>query len=87
MRIRNVHLASRRLATSDGKVEFDQDGVAEVSDETGGLLIELPHYECADEPDLGSMNVPQLRKYARDNDIDLGDATKKADILSAIQSD
>lgn len=42
----------------------------------------------ADEeaPDLESMNTAQLRKLARDRNIDLGDATKKADIISAIES-
>lgn len=34
---------------------------------------------------LESMNVPQLRKYAKENGIDLGDARKKADILRVIR--
>lgn len=29
--------------------------------------------------------MPQLRKYAKDKGIDLGDAEKKADILAAVE--
>ncbi|WP_159840209.1 hypothetical protein [Nocardia sp. CY41] len=48
----------------------------------------------ADEPDAEpelegepseSWTVAQLQAFAKSNDIDLGDATKKADILAAIQ--
>ena len=37
------------------------------------------------EIDLFSMTVKELRQYADDNEIDLEDATTKADIISAIQ--
>ena len=33
---------------------------------------------------LDSMTVAELRSYAADNEIDLGDATRKADILEVI---
>ncbi len=39
--------------------------------------------EPAGEPSE-SWTVPQLRAYAQDKGIDLGEATKKADILAAI---
>ena len=35
--------------------------------------------------DLNKMSLDQLHDYAADNEIDLGDATKKADIIAAIQ--
>lgn len=35
---------------------------------------------------LEKMNVAQLKKYAKDNDIDLGDATKKEEILAVIEA-
>lgn len=35
--------------------------------------------------DLNTMTVDQLHGYAEENEIDLGDATKKADIIAAIQ--
>jgi hypothetical protein len=37
------------------------------------------------EIDLFSMTVKELKQYADDNEIDLEDATTKADIISAIQ--
>lgn len=36
--------------------------------------------------DLSTLTVPQLREYAAENGIELGDASKKADILAAIQA-
>lgn len=34
--------------------------------------------------ELGDMTVAQLKSYAADNGLDVGDATKKADLLTAI---
>lgn len=36
------------------------------------------------EPDFGSMTIAELKEYAQDNDIDLGGATLKADIIKVI---
>lgn len=38
------------------------------------------------EPGLSGMTVQQLREYASVNQIDLGNATKKADIVAAIEA-
>lgn len=35
---------------------------------------------------LADRKVSELRQYAADNDIDLGDATKKADVLAVIEA-
>jgi hypothetical protein len=37
------------------------------------------------EDELSDMKIPELREYATEYSIDLGDATKKADILDAIR--
>ena len=37
-----------------------------------------------DEEEIRKMNVPQLKKYAKDNGIDLGDASKKDEIIKII---
>lgn len=37
------------------------------------------------ETNLSKMTVDELKAFAEANDIDFGDATKKADILSAIE--
>ncbi|MDF2722106.1 MAG: hypothetical protein K0Q59_1781 [Paenibacillus sp.] len=50
------------------------------------------HVDVVEEDDpekpveLDDMTVPQLREYANTNNIDLGGATKKPDILSAIRA-
>ena len=40
----------------------------------------------ASEPDLESLTIAQLRELADANGIDLGDATRKADIIAVIQA-
>lgn len=35
---------------------------------------------------IDEMTVPELKKYAKDNDIDLGEAKKQKDILEVIQA-
>lgn len=42
--------------------------------------------DSVSEDELSKMNVPQLKKYAKDNGIDLGDASKKDEILEVILS-
>lgn len=37
------------------------------------------------ETDISKMTVDELKAFAEANEIDLGDATKKADLLSAIE--
>jgi len=39
----------------------------------------------AEGEDLNKMTVPELKEHAEANSIDLGDATKKADIIKAIK--
>ncbi|WP_185999959.1 hypothetical protein ACLIMP_22280 [Novosphingobium aerophilum] len=38
-----------------------------------------------DAPDISKMTVPELKVFAETNGIDLGEATKKDDILAAIE--
>lgn len=42
--------------------------------------------EATEVADLSSMTVAELRAYAETNDIDLAGATRKADILAAVQA-
>ena len=52
------------------------------------VAAEPAEEESADEgleAELEGMNVPQLRKYAKEHGIELGGATKKVDILAAIK--
>lgn len=54
---------------------------------TGDILSALgPVAEPKPEPpSIGEMTVAELRAHAADNGIDLGDATRKADIIAAIE--
>lgn len=40
----------------------------------------------APAPDLDGLTLSQLREYAAENGIDLGSATRKADVLAVIQA-
>lgn len=48
-----------------------------------------PEYEVIDSPEaapsLEDMTVTELREYATENSIDVGDASRKADIIEAIR--
>lgn len=68
------------------RVLFDEDGYAEVEEAVGALLLQLQAASpVQEETDLDKMNLSQLKRYAKKNGIDLGDATKKADILEKIK--
>ena len=119
-KIFNEALASAKLTTSLGEVEFDNNGVANVEDEefVAGLL-KLKGFTLADgsvpnavedsveeveqeaeeenvvesdedageelsEEVLNGKNIMQLKKIAKDNNIELSGANKKDEIISII---
>lgn len=121
-KIFNEALASAKLTTSLGEVEFDNNGVADVEDEefVSGLLklkgftladgsvpnvvednsVEEVEQENKEEPAavesdedageelseevLNGKNIMQLKKIAKDNNIELSGANKKDEIISII---
>lgn len=118
-KIFNEALASAKLTTSLGEVEFDNNGVADVDDEefVAGLLklkgfaladgnmpnavedsVEEVEQENEEEPVesdedagedlseevLNGKNIMQLKKIAKDNNIELSGANKKDEIISII---
>lgn len=120
-KIFNEALASAKLTTSLGEVEFDNNGVADVEDEefVAGLL-KLKGFTLADgsvhnaveddsvdeveqeaeeetvvesdedageelsEEFLNGKNIMQLKKIAKDNNIELSGANRKDEIISII---
>lgn len=50
--------------------------------------IDIPEVECITDDNgdicLDKMTVPQLKRFAKDNDIDIGSAAKKDEIIKAI---
>lgn len=63
-------------------------GVFETNDEALAFSLKGMGYKVEGEADakpIDKMNVDELKSYATEHKIDLGDATKKADILKIIQ--
>ncbi len=94
MVIQNKQFANQKLSTGFGFVVFDEHGEAEIENEHGNKLLRLKGFtkiEVSDEEkesklnSLNSLNVAQLKKYAREHDIELGDASKKQEILDIIE--
>lgn len=69
-------------------------GVAYTNDTAKADILRAKGYTVEGKPDqvevqadpLKKMTVDELKEYAATNGIDLGEATKKADILAAIQA-
>ncbi len=61
------------------------DDLLEVLDPGHGLLAQVGNYELVKGDQFDGMKVDELKKYAEEHGIDLGDATKKAEILAAIR--
>lgn len=51
---------------------------------TDKLVEDVVETEVETEKSFEDMTVKELQKYAKDNNIDLGDATKKADIIDVL---
>ena len=67
----------------------EEDSLSEDKEPDEGFFAENKNLETAKtEPetaeDFEKMTVAELKTYAQDNNIDLGEATKKADILKVI---
>lgn len=63
-------------------------GVFETNDEALAFSLKGMGYKVEGEADvkpIDKMNVDELKAYAAEHKIDLGEATKKADILKIIQ--
>jgi hypothetical protein len=84
------------VAVVAGAVRHAIEGPIPVrDDEEAERLVELGLAEFADEvadgdegddEDLDAMQVADLKKLAEDEGVDLGSATKKADIIAAINA-
>ena len=49
MKIKNTNLKNQRLVLNNEALIFDKDGIAEVKDEEGKFLENLPGYEVVEE--------------------------------------
>lgn len=88
--IKNNSKAAQGVLTRNGRVWIAAGKAREVDVESLSRIEALPFLEVLGEaeeqaPELAKMSVPALKAFAEANSIDLGDATKKADIVSAIE--
>ena len=62
--------------------------IIELNDEeaTQAHGLSLNWEKDVDTDPIDSMTIPELRTHAEDNEIDLGENTKKADILAIIKA-
>lgn len=85
------------VAVVAGAVRYAAEGPISVrDDDEAQRLVDLELAEFADEDEEGDdhsegetlevMSVPDLKKLAADEGVDLGTATKKADIIAAINA-
>jgi hypothetical protein len=83
----------------DGKpfrVLFDDDGYAEVDEAVGEQLLQLqaaflaepqiPNVDDKDPKKLEDMHPMQLKKFAKENGIEIGEASKKDELLPIINA-
>jgi len=67
---------------------FVKNEWASVPETVARKLASHSHFEvqeAADPNDLNSLKVAELKAIAEDRGVDLGDATKKADIIAALE--
>lgn len=101
MKIENTQRADRDVIFGAHIIRFDEKEIAEVEDAVGAKLTKLGGYHTIgraaakagpapkaeeDAPvSLESMNTAQLKKLAREMDIEIGDAAKKAELIALIE--
>lgn len=76
-------------AETDSPLIRFTDGVAETDDTNVANKLKNLGYKVEGESgkiDLSEMSVKELKAYANDKGIDIGDATKKIDIITMIQT-
>jgi hypothetical protein len=74
-------------AVIDGIVRHPAEGPIDVRDDVAERLLEqgiLDDEASFENDDLASLKVADLKQLAEDEGVDLGDATKKDDIIAAI---
>ncbi len=101
MQIESMLRRNRAVSIDGTIIRFDDKGMAEVDDAIGAKLLQLHGYssctaqppeaaaEPAEEPapsSLDTLNAAQLKKLAKERGIEIGDASKKADLIAIIEA-
>lgn len=86
-KVRNISTGPRGAYLKGVYVEAEKSQTIEADDyaEEWFEVVEGDEPEGGDAPELAKMTVADLKAFAEANAIDLADATKKDDILAAIE--
>ena len=70
MQIKNFRIRGKRIATSTGEIQFDENGIAEVDEEFALLLAELKGYEVIEEQaDEENSNLTDGQPNTEENEL------------------
>jgi len=74
------------MANGDATILVEVDSKGHERAVANGYEPKAPGKPAKSDGGIGDMSVAELKAYAASKSIDLGDATKKADILAAIEA-
>lgn len=66
-------------------VVFDEKGVFTTDNEVLAKKLKAAGHRVIEQKEIDDMTIAELKQYAEDYNIELGDAAKKADILAVIR--
>lgn len=66
-------------------VVFDEKGVFKTDNEALAKKLKAAGHSVIEQKEIDDMTIAELKQYAEDHNIELGDAAKKADILAVIK--
>ena len=81
---RFVDKVTKQLHEYGEVIEVTEERFAEIS--AAGKYVEKVPDEAQEEKPLDKMTVAELKEYAKANEIDLGEAKTKAEILEVIKA-
>ena len=79
MKIKNTNLKNQRLVLNNEALIFDKDGIAEVKDEEGKFLENLPGYEVVEEKATKKTTTKEDETIEKPKTSTRAKATKKAE--------
>jgi hypothetical protein len=98
--VKNIRFKNHEVTYRGNQLHFNENSIAEIQEEHADTIVELNGYILVNEDgseyvedttddnsnseDINSMTVKQLIRYAAKENIDLGSASKREDILNVI---
>ncbi len=85
MQVKNISKGARGIWTTGGLVTLEPGEVRDLEVAKGEEAGEWFEFGDSEDAGLAGMKVPELKALAEAEGIDLGEASKKADIVAAIE--